>query len=115
MFVGVANYVLVRLCAATPTIRYYVQVLERTVRIIALHRKPMRDLQFDKLIVIEHLIYRGPGKHVSIRSSNLPTLRINGRRNYTPPNQSMQRKLDPGLRLATPSLSPASSSADLKR
>ena len=32
-----------------------------------------------------------------------------------PPNQSMQRKLDPGLRLATPSLSPASSSADLKR
>ena len=37
------------------------------------------------------------------------------RRNYTPPNQSMQRKLDPGLRLAAPSLSPASSSADLKR
>ena len=29
-----------------------------------------------------------------------------------PPNHSMQRKIDPGLRLATPSLSPASISAD---
>ena len=37
------------------------------------------------------------------------------RRNYTPPNKAMHRKLDPSLRLATPSLSPASSSADLNR
>ena len=34
---------------------------------------------------------------------------------YMPPNKSMERTFDPGLRLATPSLSLASSSADLKR
>ena len=36
-------------------------------------------------------------------------------RNYMPPNKAMHRKLDPGIRLATPSLSPASSSGDLRR